>query len=175
MSLVQYGYQRKKNIIQDFHLTSVNANNRWYDSDPYVLATQAQQVFYIDDLKLDHPRKVVQKIQHRHVWDVLEKDDDDNDDKDDDEYEHKSDNSIRPVQDDNDKGTISLCREDIDPESIDVDEEIQRMLGVMGQQMDEVEAETNKEEEGEKDEEDEDLLFGNNEDGETIDTYSDYD
>ncbi|KAB2617607.1 hypothetical protein D8674_013476 [Pyrus ussuriensis x Pyrus communis] len=57
------------------------------------------------------------------------------------------------------------------------------MLGViMGQQMDEaeVEAETDKEGEGEKDleeeeEEDEDLLFGNNEDGETTDTYSDYD
>ncbi|KAM1523267.1 hypothetical protein ACFX10_013309 [Malus domestica] len=154
-------------------------------SDPYVLATQAQQVFYIDDLKLGHPWKVVQKIQHRHVWDVLEKDDDDDDnddenDEDDDEYECESDNSIRPVQDDNDEGAISLCREDIDPESIDVDEEIRRMLGVMGQQMDEAETETDKDEEWEKDEEEEDeedeeLLFGNNEDGETTDTYSDYD
>ncbi|KAM1849277.1 hypothetical protein ACFX14_013323 [Malus domestica] len=174
-----------KKIIRDFHLTSVNVNNRWYDSDPYVLATQAQQVFYIDDLKLGHPWKVVQKIQHRHVWDVLEKDDDDDDnddenDEDDDEYECESDNSIRPVQDDNDEGAISLCREDIDPESIDVDEEIRRMLGVMGQQMDEAETETDKDEEWEKDEEEEDeedeeLLFGNNEDGETTDTYSDYD
>ncbi|KAB2625916.1 hypothetical protein D8674_017576 [Pyrus ussuriensis x Pyrus communis] len=54
------------------------------------------------------------------------------------------------------------------------------MLGVMGQQMDEAEAETDKEEEREKDEEkeeeeDEDLLFRNNEDGETTDTYRDYD
>ncbi|XP_050124869.1 uncharacterized protein LOC126602108 [Malus sylvestris] len=175
-----------KKIIQGFHLTLVNVNNWWYDSDPYVLATQAQQVYYIDDLKLGHPWKVMQKIQHRHVWDVFEKDDDDNDDEndeDDDEYEHGSDNSIRLVQDDNDEGTISLCREDIDPELIDVDEEIQRMLGVIGQQMDEVKVEIDKEEEGEKDEEDEedeeeedeDLLFGNNEDGETTDTYNDYD
>ena len=32
---------RGKRFIWDYHLTSINVNNRWYDSDPYVLARQA--------------------------------------------------------------------------------------------------------------------------------------
>ena len=50
---------KEKKITRDFHRTLMNVNNRWYDSDPYVLATQAQQVFYINDLKLGHPWNVV--------------------------------------------------------------------------------------------------------------------
>lgn len=74
-----------KKIIQDFLLTSVNVNNRWYDSNPYLLTTQ---------------------------------------DEDDDEYKHESDSSIWPIKDDNDETTIPLCKEDIDPESMDVNVEV---------------------------------------------------
>lgn len=41
-------------IIKETHFTSVNVTGRWYQTDPYILATQAKQVFYIDDLKLGH-------------------------------------------------------------------------------------------------------------------------
>ncbi|KAK3230396.1 hypothetical protein Dsin_002277 [Dipteronia sinensis] len=43
---------------------------KWYMDDPFVLAIQAHQVFYVDDYKLGANWKVVQKIQHRHLWDV---------------------------------------------------------------------------------------------------------
>ena len=42
----------------------------WYDNDPFVLAIQVQQVFYVDDYKVGSNWKVVNKIQHWHVWDV---------------------------------------------------------------------------------------------------------
>ena len=44
----------------------------WYKNDLFVLAIQAQQVFCIDDYKLRSNWKVVNKIQHQHVWDVPE-------------------------------------------------------------------------------------------------------
>lgn len=67
-------FRKKKihRILRDYHLTSLNTTNVWYKDDPYVLAKQAQQIFYLDDPKLGSGWKVIQKIQHRHVWDVLE-------------------------------------------------------------------------------------------------------
>ncbi|KAK9194114.1 hypothetical protein WN944_004816 [Citrus x changshan-huyou] len=41
--------------------------------DPFVLAIQAQQVSYTDDPKLGVGWKVVEKVQHRGLWDVQEK------------------------------------------------------------------------------------------------------
>ncbi|KAL6327397.1 hypothetical protein AAG906_019710 [Vitis piasezkii] len=37
-------------------------------------STQAHQVFYLDDYKNGQNWKVVQKVQHRHLWDILEVD-----------------------------------------------------------------------------------------------------
>ena len=45
-----------------------------YDNDPFILAIQSQQVFYLDDYKYGPNWKVVQKVNHRHMWDVPEKD-----------------------------------------------------------------------------------------------------
>ena len=39
-----------------------------------ILATQAQQVFYLDDPKNGSNWKVVQVVQNKHIWDVLEVD-----------------------------------------------------------------------------------------------------
>lgn len=64
---------RKKKIhciLRDYHLTSLNTTNVWYKDDLYVLAKQAQQIFYLDDPKLGSGWKVIQKIRHRHAWDV---------------------------------------------------------------------------------------------------------
>ncbi|KAL2518260.1 Uncharacterized protein Adt_14507 [Abeliophyllum distichum] len=67
--------QNKKRSVEDYHLTSMNVNRKWYVDDSYILAIQAQQVFYIDDLVLGPQWKVVQKVQHRGIWDIPEKDD----------------------------------------------------------------------------------------------------
>ncbi|WMV51002.1 hypothetical protein MTR67_044387 [Solanum verrucosum] len=45
----------------------------WYEQDSFVLATQAKQVFYIDDPKLGENWRIVLKFQDRHLYDVPEK------------------------------------------------------------------------------------------------------
>lgn len=60
-------------IRVDKHFTSVNASRTWYNNDPFVLANQARQVFYVNDTKLRGDWKVVQRINPRNVYDVLEK------------------------------------------------------------------------------------------------------
>ena len=71
----------RKNIVTDIGSTSINVSSHWYENEPYVLARQACQVFYVDDYKMGQNWKVVQKFHHRHVWDVPNKSDegDDND------------------------------------------------------------------------------------------------
>ena len=65
---------KNKKIHQDPHFTVINISSTWYENDPFVLATQACQVFYLDDYKNGQNWKVVQKVQHRHMWDILEVD-----------------------------------------------------------------------------------------------------
>ena len=38
----------------------------------FILSSQAKQVFYLQDIKLGEPWKIVQSIQHRRVFDVSE-------------------------------------------------------------------------------------------------------
>ncbi|KAK9209344.1 hypothetical protein WN944_001710 [Citrus x changshan-huyou] len=64
---------KKKRINRDFHLTSINITRTWYKEYPFVLAIQAQQVSYTNDPKLGVGWKVVEKVQHRGLWDVQEK------------------------------------------------------------------------------------------------------
>ncbi|WKA12924.1 hypothetical protein VitviT2T_030267 [Vitis vinifera] len=66
--------QKKKRIKHDYNFTTIQVISTWYDNDPFILATQAQQVFYLDDYKNGHNWKVVQKVNHRHMWDVPERD-----------------------------------------------------------------------------------------------------
>ncbi|XP_062079202.1 uncharacterized protein LOC133783534 [Humulus lupulus] len=42
----------------------------WYKDDPYILANQAKQVFYLDDLLRGNQWKVVEGVNHRQIWDV---------------------------------------------------------------------------------------------------------
>ncbi|KAL2491530.1 Uncharacterized protein Adt_27158 [Abeliophyllum distichum] len=61
---------------------SVNSSTRWYDSDPYILATMAKQVFYVNDTKAGGGWKVVQNMDHRNIYNIPQKemynDNDDN-------------------------------------------------------------------------------------------------
>ena len=66
--------RQKKKIQQDPYFTIINISSTWYENDPFILATQARQMFYQDDCKNGQTWKVVQKVQHRHLWDILEVD-----------------------------------------------------------------------------------------------------
>ncbi|KAL3613403.1 hypothetical protein CASFOL_042666 [Castilleja foliolosa] len=65
------GLQKEGNIV------SVRVDGKWYEEDSYILANQARQVFYINDLKLGKNWRVVILISHRHVYDVSEMADED--------------------------------------------------------------------------------------------------
>ena len=38
-----------KRIVVNNNLTSLDITSNWYAKDPFILATQAQQVFYLND------------------------------------------------------------------------------------------------------------------------------
>ena len=52
----------RTSVKRDHGLLSVNSTRHWYDEDPYILATMAKQIFYLDDPKAGNGWKVVQKI-----------------------------------------------------------------------------------------------------------------
>ncbi|KAL3834609.1 hypothetical protein ACJIZ3_009345 [Penstemon smallii] len=64
-----FDLQRHKPVKIDDDFTSINVSKLWYTSDPYVLANQVTQVFYVSDTKLGGDWKVVQISQHRHLFD----------------------------------------------------------------------------------------------------------
>ncbi|KAI0504586.1 hypothetical protein KFK09_015538 [Dendrobium nobile] len=64
-----FDLEHKKPIVIDDDFTSINMSKTWYDNDPYVLAGQVTQVFYVQDTKLRGDWHVVQKVQHRHLFD----------------------------------------------------------------------------------------------------------
>ncbi|KAA0063200.1 uncharacterized protein E5676_scaffold2774G00080 [Cucumis melo var. makuwa] len=54
---------------------SLNTSRFWYVEELVILATQAHQVFYVDDPKNGSNWKVVQVIQNKCIWDVPEVED----------------------------------------------------------------------------------------------------
>ncbi|XP_059650484.1 uncharacterized protein LOC132296291 [Cornus florida] len=63
-------------IHKDQYFTSVNLSRKAYNDDPFVLADQANQVLNLKDNKLKGQWEVVQQINPRNTYDVLEKDKD---------------------------------------------------------------------------------------------------
>jgi len=51
----------------------------WYKTDPFILATQSKKIFYLQDTSLGKDWRVVQKFEHRNIYDVAEKDEDSHD------------------------------------------------------------------------------------------------
>ncbi|KAL6575606.1 hypothetical protein OROHE_000983 [Orobanche hederae] len=62
----------KKTMQVDKYFTSVDVSSRWYKNDPFVLPIQVQQVFYINDTKLGKNWQIVERVRHRHLWDLPE-------------------------------------------------------------------------------------------------------
>ncbi|KAH7849967.1 hypothetical protein Vadar_025729 [Vaccinium darrowii] len=63
---------RNCTIRADNYCTSIDVKSRWYQSDPFILPSQAKQVFYLNDTKWGEPWQVVQLVQHRGVFDIPE-------------------------------------------------------------------------------------------------------
>ncbi|KAL6286535.1 hypothetical protein ACE6H2_010925 [Prunus campanulata] len=70
---------RQGSIKIDHGLLSVNMSITWYDDDPYILATMAKQIVYLDDPKAGSGWKVIQQIDQRNVYAIPELDSSDND------------------------------------------------------------------------------------------------
>ena len=62
----------RRTIRTNAHCTSIDVTIQWYKNDPFILPSQARQVFYLQNTKLGEPWKIVQSIQHRGVFDVPE-------------------------------------------------------------------------------------------------------
>ncbi|KAK6139094.1 hypothetical protein DH2020_027155 [Rehmannia glutinosa] len=111
----RYNTDRKgKRMLIDNNLTSMNITSEWYKEDPFILATQAQQVFYLNDCARGKNLMVIQKIDHRGIYDVAEVDEEQsaNDDvfQEEDSSELPSFHLIEDIPD-----TSSLVREDVAP------------------------------------------------------------
>ena len=68
---------KKSRMKNDGYFKSISHGSCWYKDDALILATQATKVFYLDDNKHGEPWKVVQKISHRHLWNVNQVENDD--------------------------------------------------------------------------------------------------
>ncbi|CAN1337175.1 hypothetical protein LINPERPRIM_LOCUS37485 [Linum perenne] len=60
--------KRKHRIVKDCAITSIRVDRLWYLSDPFVLANQAKQVFYINYPKFGSNWRVVYHFNHRHIF-----------------------------------------------------------------------------------------------------------
>ena len=58
---------RRRSTILDRGLLSVDSNSVWYENEPFILATMAKQVFYLDDPAMGEGWKVVQVMSHRNI------------------------------------------------------------------------------------------------------------
>ena len=109
---------RKSSIHIDGDIISVNVSRTWYENDSYVLACQAKQIFYVNDTKLGKNWRVVQKFQHRHVFDVPEMKNDSMDISNDEVYQDELQEQVNVhyvgVQE-----MDLLLRDDMDPEILD--------------------------------------------------------
>lgn len=63
---------RSRTLRTDDYCISIDVTSRWYQYDPFILPSQAKQVFYLNDTKWGQPWQVVQRVQHRGVFDVPE-------------------------------------------------------------------------------------------------------
>ena len=62
----------KKRILTYQNITSIYTGAEWYKDDPFILSTQAQSVFYTDDLVNGSNWKVAHLHTARHIWDLPE-------------------------------------------------------------------------------------------------------
>ncbi|KAK1427928.1 hypothetical protein QVD17_16680 [Tagetes erecta] len=65
--------RHKKHVIFEPHFISIDTSQSAYKKDPFIFGNQAKQVFYINDsLKPNSQWKIIERITHRHLWDIPE-------------------------------------------------------------------------------------------------------
>ncbi|XP_071735655.1 uncharacterized protein [Rutidosis leptorrhynchoides] len=57
-------------VDKESRATSINTSRKWYRDQPYILASQAKQVFYVPDLKLGRNWHVVESSIPRALYDI---------------------------------------------------------------------------------------------------------
>ncbi|XP_042988691.1 uncharacterized protein LOC122316221 [Carya illinoinensis] len=107
------------------HLTLVNTGRQWYKDEPFALASQVTQVFYLPDPILGGSWQVVQKVTSRNVYNippvVVAPDDDDSDMGDFEDEEHNIHSNYPPILDVDEAIFDPLNR--VDEETLPVDVE----------------------------------------------------
>ncbi|KAL6576307.1 hypothetical protein OROHE_000088 [Orobanche hederae] len=91
--------------------------------DPFVLPVHVQQVFYVNDTKLGNNLQVVQRVKHRHLWDLLvdvAKEDDVRRSSSQTPMQQLESEGVTEVSDDD--VVAGLVREDLEPDEIDMQE-----------------------------------------------------
>ncbi|XP_057771556.1 uncharacterized protein LOC130992829 [Salvia miltiorrhiza] len=108
-----------KRIVVDHNLTSIDVTSEWYKDEPFILATQAQQVFYLQDLSRGKNWMVVQKVNHRNIFDIVEREEGEEEPITNEVFQEDDSSELphfHPTEDVVE--TSSLVREDIDPITI---------------------------------------------------------
>ena len=59
-------------MVTENNITSINITSESYKDDQFILASQAQQVFYVEDQSRDPNWHIVQHVNHRSIWDITE-------------------------------------------------------------------------------------------------------
>lgn len=106
-----------KRIVVDNNVTSIDITSDWYAEEPFILATQAQQVFYLNNQARGRNWMAVQRVNHRNIYDIAEQDDEDSMNEDvfqeEDSYDLPSFHPTEEVDD-----TSLLVREDVEPATL---------------------------------------------------------
>ncbi|KAF7153609.1 hypothetical protein RHSIM_Rhsim01G0162500 [Rhododendron simsii] len=104
----------------DAHFTSIDVRSRWYKNDPFVLPIQVKQVFYVNDTKFGDHWKVVERLQHRGIWDIPQRDDglEPSDASATDVFQQEETTNAVPNIVVDDSVEVRLTRDDVDPEII---------------------------------------------------------
>ncbi|XP_042957921.1 uncharacterized protein LOC122293417 [Carya illinoinensis] len=130
---------QKRGVRVDDHMISVNMNRTWYKGEPFVLESQADQCFYIRDLRSKGNWGVVQTYTNRNVYNIpsvsrnLEDINDGEPSTNEADQENESSDYYEPVQCGNaDPMSTPLDRNDIPPSHI----EAQEVMDVHGQCID---------------------------------------
>ncbi|KAL5538476.1 hypothetical protein UlMin_035499 [Ulmus minor] len=61
-----------RHMVIENNITSINITSESYKDDQFILASQAQQVFYVEDPSRGPNWCVVQHVNHRSIWDITE-------------------------------------------------------------------------------------------------------
>ncbi|XP_042971135.1 uncharacterized protein LOC122303420 [Carya illinoinensis] len=117
----------RRGVRVDNHMTSINMDRTWYKDEPFVLACQASQCFYIRDIRTKGRWFVVQKFTNRNVYDIPSvprvSEDIDGSSSDDDAYQETEESyDYAPLQCDACPMSTPLNRNDIEPILIDARE-----------------------------------------------------